>query len=277
MESSVKRGGPTHPKTYALAEALGVRRAHAVGILELMFHFTGQYAPAGDIGRYPDKRIAGALDWGGSVPKLIDSLVTCGWVDRHSVARLVVHDWHDHADRATLQRLSRSGQKPIESNEEDAENLCTQSETSGLHKNALPEPVPVPVPAEVALPAHTPEPTRTQLRVRPAPRAADMDKPASPHFKPWLTRWIELTGRSVNLDAAARTWLSVAFAGDEESIGACLESYGASDEVSRGVVCNPDKWLFDQARDRWQGRWPPPRAQQQNSRQQAAVDGFKTA
>jgi hypothetical protein len=109
----------------------------------MLFHFTAQYAPRGDIGRYSDKRIAAGMDWSGSVSKLIEALTTTGWVDRHAVARLVVHDWSDHADRVTLQRLGRKGQRPLESNQIDTGNVCTQSDTK---TRTLPEPLPLPVP-----------------------------------------------------------------------------------------------------------------------------------
>jgi len=59
----MKRGTPWHPKTLQFAELLKVRRAHAVGYLELLFHFAAQYAPHGDVGRFTDKRISGGLDW----------------------------------------------------------------------------------------------------------------------------------------------------------------------------------------------------------------------
>ena len=112
----MKRGGPTHPKTFALAEELRFhRRYEAVGLLELLFHFTAQYAPQGDIGRFSDKRIAAALDWTGYPSRLVEALVKTGWLDRHETARLVVHDWADHADRATLQRLKRDGLNVIQS------------------------------------------------------------------------------------------------------------------------------------------------------------------
>jgi hypothetical protein len=81
-EASMKRGTPDHPKVYALAEALGIRRPAALGHLELLFHFAAQYAPRGDAGRYPDKRIAAATGWPGKAEKLIESLVTTGWLDR---------------------------------------------------------------------------------------------------------------------------------------------------------------------------------------------------
>ena len=267
----MKRGGIDHPKTHQLAEALGIRRVHAVGLLEMLFHFTAQYAPEGDIGRYADKRIAAALDWCGSVSKLIDSLVATRWVDRHPVARLVLHGWDRHADRATLQKLSRMGKKAIQSHQEDAANLCTQSETAGFNLGSLPEPEPEPA-AERVL-THTPN-----VRVRRrAPNVINTDKPASPKFAEWWDRWCELTKLVQHKDESARTWITVAKTGDEAAIFGCLERYGASDQVYRGVIQNPDRWLYEQARSGWKGDWPLRRAASGSTRQQQAADAWKRA
>lgn len=159
----MKRGGPNHPKTYALAEALGIRRAHAVGILEMLFHFTAQYAPEGDIGKYSDKRIAAAVDWPGKPEKLMEALTTTGWVDTytntHSGVGRSVHGWSEHADRSVKQRLTRDGKMPIQLNHEVTVKLCTQSETDRNKKvhQPVPEPVPEPEPAYVRTFADTAE------------------------------------------------------------------------------------------------------------------------
>lgn len=148
----MKRGGPNHPKVFALAELLKCRRPTAVGYLEMLFHFTSQYAPEGDVGRYSIKRIAAALDWPGKSQILIDALVTSGWLDLHPALGLVVHDWNEHADRTTLQRLARQGKSPIQQIVTDTKILCTHNETKknskvieDLHPTrarALPEPEP---------------------------------------------------------------------------------------------------------------------------------------
>ncbi len=101
----MKRGAPDHPKMFALAEALGVRRPMAVGLIEMLIHFTAQYAPRGDIGRYDDKRIAAGLDWPGNPQKLIDGLVATRWVDRHARSR----DWSSPEGRHALDKASDSG------------------------------------------------------------------------------------------------------------------------------------------------------------------------
>lgn len=147
----MKRGTPAHPKTHGLASLLGIRHVAALGHLELLFHFTSQYAPQGNIGRYSNKRIAAAMEWSGSPEKLIESLLAAGWVDRDSLARLVVHDWSDHADRSTLQRLSRMRKCPIKPDQQDSGKVCTQSELNNFTFGTLPRPVPT----ECSLNAHT--------------------------------------------------------------------------------------------------------------------------
>ena len=142
----MKRGGPNHPKTYALAEALGIRRAHAVGILEMLFHFAAQYAPEGDIGRYSDKRIAAAVDWGASVSRLIDSLAATGWIDTHPGVGWVVHGWSEHADKAVRLRMSRLGKTLIQSNHKDGVKVMPKRSLDCIDMGALPEPEPEPEP-----------------------------------------------------------------------------------------------------------------------------------
>ena len=169
---------------FALAEALGVRRPMAVGLVELLIHFTAQYAPEGDIGRYSDKRIAAAMDWCGSPQKLIDALVATRWVDRHSVARLVVHDWLDHVDRSTLQRLSRLGKTAIQRNQDLTENLCTQSEpdtrTCQQQATNKPEPEPEPEPATSHTTAESPPDKSLAGLLAPSPLTARAIREAFP-------------------------------------------------------------------------------------------------
>jgi hypothetical protein len=99
----------------ALAQALGVRRYTAVGILESLWHFTAQYAPRGDLGRWSDGDIAHAIDWEQEPSALIAALIGTRWLDTHadSAVRLVVHDWATHADRGVHNRLKSRKQKFI--------------------------------------------------------------------------------------------------------------------------------------------------------------------
>lgn len=103
----MKRGTPEHPKTMALMDALGIGKATAVGLLELLWHFTARFAPRGDIGRFSNRAIANSIDWDRDPDELIAAMVKCGWLDEHTEHRLVVHDWSEHADGAVRLWLSK--------------------------------------------------------------------------------------------------------------------------------------------------------------------------
>ena len=105
----MKRGTIDHPKTCALAKALGIRRYAAVGLLESLWHFTAQYAPRGDVGRWTDADIAHALDWEGDPETLIRALVLAGYVNSNRKHRLVIHDWDDHMNNGTRAYLRHRG------------------------------------------------------------------------------------------------------------------------------------------------------------------------
>ena len=107
----MKRGTPTHPKTLALAAALGLPRWGAVGILESLWHFGASYARRGDIGRHSDAQIAIGIGWQDDARRLVAALVDTGWLDRCSCHRLRIHDWPVHADRAVAktQEVVRMG------------------------------------------------------------------------------------------------------------------------------------------------------------------------
>lgn len=96
----MKRGTPNHPKTVALAAALGVDRCVAVGLLEGLWHFAGAYARRGDVGRHSDSHIAAGLGTSIDPEVLVKALLDSGWLDACKCHRLRIHDWPEHADVA---------------------------------------------------------------------------------------------------------------------------------------------------------------------------------
>ena len=233
----MKRGTPNHPKVLQLAELLGIRRPLAIGHLELLFHFTSQYTPQGDIGKYDDKRIAAGLDWCGSPQKLIDALITTRWLCRHSVARLVVHGWNDHADRSVLQRLAREKKTVIECTHSDTDNPCTQSETNNRTCLALPVPKPVP---------------------KPLPNGQRVPIPSQSRLREFWIRYSSLrdAGRE---DWAGRAWISYSCEEHADDVLTCLTSYEQSRDVFTGAIQNADKWLQVVFESGFKARWPPPK------------------
>jgi hypothetical protein len=101
-------GAFTSPKIRRLAVVLGVPWPHALGLAGLLWRFSAKHAPTGEIGRHDDEEIAAALEWPGEASDLVAALVRCRLLDpTESAARLLVHDWPEHAPRyvsATLKR-----------------------------------------------------------------------------------------------------------------------------------------------------------------------------
>lgn len=106
----MKRGTPRHPKVTDLAARLGVPVYSAVGLLEMLWHFTAEFALPGDIGRFPDDVIAKALCYDGASTMLVSCLHDAGWIDRCECHRLRVHDWPKHADQTVSRVLLKRAQ-----------------------------------------------------------------------------------------------------------------------------------------------------------------------
>lgn len=152
----MKRGTPDHPKTADLCARLRIRRWEAVGILESLWHFTAQFTPQGDIGKYTDEAIAKALDWNRDPRRLVEALCESKWVDVCPVNRLVVHDWEDHSDQTVKRVLAKRGLAFIKSHASTA-LAPSQSDARSQVRSALPEtsqPLPLPLP----LPQPPPQP-----------------------------------------------------------------------------------------------------------------------
>ena len=105
----MKREAPTSTKMRRLCRLLDITLGLAVGTLELLWHLTARQAPEGNIGKLSNEDIALAVDWRGDEDRLIEALVRCGWLDRDEQHRLLVHDWHEHADESVKKKLTRSG------------------------------------------------------------------------------------------------------------------------------------------------------------------------
>jgi len=151
------RGTLTHWKTRTLAESLGISPAHALGLLESLWHTTAEDAPNGNIGRLSNKAIAMQMFTDIDPDRLIAALVSSGHLDEHPEHRLVTHDWDKHADDAVNMRLARAGQLFANGSQPSTKRLskheratlCARrahDERTCVHKSAPPEPEPVPEP-----------------------------------------------------------------------------------------------------------------------------------
>ncbi len=199
----MKRGTPDHPKVLDLMTRLGLGRAHAVGVLELFWHWTARYAPAGDVGRWTDAALAAGCGWEGDPAELVEALVASRFLDRHDEARLIVHDWPEHADDAVRVALYRAVKffadgtepKPSRISKMERERLEERwSQARSTHKqahavrtkSAQPEPRQSPAP---------PEPRLTETSTGPAPQPGGKKALAAkatwltPYADAWTERW----------------------------------------------------------------------------------------
>lgn len=104
----MKRSAFGHTKLKKLSQALQLEDWGAIGVLESLWHLTARQAPCGDIGRLANEDIAVGIGWSADAGELVAALVCCGWVDEHPEHRLVIHDWHEHADDAVKKAIARN-------------------------------------------------------------------------------------------------------------------------------------------------------------------------
>jgi len=100
------------PKLKALQSLLQCGFPQTIGLLELLWNFTGQHSPQGNIGKWSDVEIAGACEWDGDPEVFVQALVTSRFLDAHPHHRLVVHDWEEHCPRwvkAVVKKLELKG------------------------------------------------------------------------------------------------------------------------------------------------------------------------
>lgn len=140
----------------------------AVGLLEAMWNLTARETPQGNIGKLTDHDIADHLGWTKEPSILIDALVQSGWVEGHPDHRLIVHDWHDHADDAVRKSLQRSNLPFLSRN---VATIPDRVETKP-DKNRLPEP----------------EPCLSLAKPKPEPKAKAPAPPTAPPFV--LPEWV---------------------------------------------------------------------------------------
>lgn len=280
----MKREAVGHTKMKRLCRRLDIPLWQGVGLLESIWHLTARETPRGDIGKLSDEDIALAIDYRGDESKLIEALVSSGWIDREPAERLIIHDWHEHADDAVHNRIARARQHfvgghtpkltrlpakerdiiaeffgPCVQNTDSCARQAPDTPTASARQahgerstNVPPEPLPEPLPEPEP---HTPEPA-----VRVMPRAADLDSndPPSERFEEAWALW----PLKVEKDAGAQAWISLVTKSQEAAVFACIGRFLASDQAARNVVGKFGNWLFQAHRDGWAGDWPQTKEQQ---------------
>jgi len=138
----MKRGTPRHPKVEELGLTLKIPRFSAVGLLELLWHFTAEFCRPGDIGRFSDDSISKALSWNKASGELVSALVSCGWLDQCVCHRLRVHNWPHHADQTVVRVLTNQNQRFISCYDDPSTIIAGGYDETNLPKAQGPRPIP---------------------------------------------------------------------------------------------------------------------------------------
>lgn len=69
----------------------------AVGIVVSVWLWAAQNAVDGNLSEYAPEDIADAIGWKKAAEKLLDALVSAGFIDRAEDGSLSIHDWDEHA------------------------------------------------------------------------------------------------------------------------------------------------------------------------------------
>ena len=147
-----------HPKFFELKKLIVSGRGITLGYLEATWHFAGRFTPQGNIGKYTDGQIESWVEWHGEPGALVAALVASRWLDKDAAYRLLVHDWPQHADKATKNALVRAKLQfctptpSVQNGDMSVQNGDMYSENALPYGLPVPEPVPVPEPGAGAGP-----------------------------------------------------------------------------------------------------------------------------
>lgn len=209
----MKRGTPRHPKLLHLSELLNLPEYAAAGLLEMMWHFTAEFALDGAIGKHSDGAIAKALCWDRASTELVEALVCSGWLDRCECHRLRVHDWKDHADQTVQRVLAKRNQ-----------------EFAPCYDD----------PSTVLAPSKMPLPKANSLK--PIPKA-NTKNTYSNEFEQFWSAYPKKTGKQ----AAYRKWKTAKKNGLPPLVELLeiLERHKGQDFWKQGKIYKPQNWLGD--------------------------------
>ena len=123
----MKSGTTEKLKFKKLQRRLKLKLWQCAGLLESLWMFTTNNAPAGDIGRHSNEDIAAALEWEDDADALIEALVETRWLDSDDVHRLLVHDWEEHCPNYLRGGFTRAGKKFAGQQNDENQELSSEN------------------------------------------------------------------------------------------------------------------------------------------------------
>lgn len=81
-----------HPKMIRLSVLLKIPKAQAIGHLHLLWWWTLDFAPSGDLSAFSSCEICGAAEWTGSSEGFVKAIKETGWIEESGK----IHDWDEY-------------------------------------------------------------------------------------------------------------------------------------------------------------------------------------
>lgn len=92
---------PRNIKLKRFSKLLNIKQAHAVGHLVMLWLWTLEVAPKGDLSGFRDTEIAEAAGWTGRDKRMfVAALLEAGFLDQD----MRIHDWDDYAGDLLMRR-----------------------------------------------------------------------------------------------------------------------------------------------------------------------------
>jgi hypothetical protein len=138
------RGTLTHRKTRRLAALLKIEMPAALGYMEALWSVAAEQTPCGDIGKLSNQDIADEMFSTIDPDELINAIIGAGLLEKHSIHRLIIHNWAERTDQTTRRKVARNDWTFVNS---EKQKLATASNSyPKLVMTSLPEPEPEPEP-----------------------------------------------------------------------------------------------------------------------------------
>jgi len=103
----------TSPKIHALARRLKIPFPHALGICGLLWNFTCDHAPDGNVGKHGALGIATATHWDGDENALLEALVSVRLIDIRDDGSLEIHQWDEHCPQWVKNKALKVGRTQV--------------------------------------------------------------------------------------------------------------------------------------------------------------------
>lgn len=85
-----------HRKVYAVADALDVDPAHALGLIVSFWLWALDNTPSGSLEGISNRMIARAAQWSGNADEFVETLKTAEFLDETPDGELELHDWQEY-------------------------------------------------------------------------------------------------------------------------------------------------------------------------------------